>query len=49
MNECINCQQSLSRGKLTLPWEDGDNSHAYITCPHCGCENIKCGFGEEDD
>jgi DNA-directed RNA polymerase subunit RPC12/RpoP len=49
MNECINCQQSLSGGELTLPWEDGDNSHAYITCPHCGYENIKCGFGEEDD
>lgn len=49
MDECINCQQSLSGGDLTLPWEDGDNKHAYVTCPHCGYKNIRYGFGEDDD
>ncbi|MEJ9231935.1 phage terminase large subunit family protein [Peribacillus butanolivorans] len=49
MDTCENCQQSLSGGVLTLPWEDGDNSHAYVTCPHCGHENIKYGFGGDDD
>ncbi len=36
-------------GVLTLPWEDGDNEYAYVTCPHCGAENTQYGFGEEDD
>ncbi|WP_407272442.1 hypothetical protein [Radiobacillus sp. PE A8.2] len=49
MNTCENCQQSLSRGDLTLPWEDGDNAYAYVTCPHCRYDNIKYGFGEDDD
>jgi len=38
---CANCGQSISRGSLTAPWEDGDNSYAYVRCPHCGCENIQ--------
>jgi DNA-directed RNA polymerase subunit RPC12/RpoP len=49
MNECINCQQSLAGGVLTLPWEDGDNKYAYVTCPHCGFENVQYGYGEDDD
>lgn len=49
MNTCENCQQSLADSFLTLPWEDGDNSHAYVTCPYCRHENIKYGFGEDDD
>lgn len=49
MYECINCQQPLSGGLLILPWEDGDNAHAYVTCPQCGYENIRYGFGENDD
>jgi hypothetical protein len=49
MDTCENCQQSLSGGVLTLPWEDGDNAHAYVTCPHCGHENIKYGLGGDDD
>lgn len=49
MDECINWQQSLSGWDLTLPWEDGNNKHAYVTCPHCGCKNIRFGFGGDDD
>lgn len=45
---CSNCEQSLSGGNLILPWEDGDNSYAYVTCPCCGHKNIKYGFGEDD-
>ena len=36
MEYCENCHSSLDRGELTLPWEDGDNKYAYVTCPHCG-------------
>ncbi len=39
-DECINCQQSLSDGIYVAPWEDGDNPHGYIICPHCGRKNI---------
>lgn len=49
MDTCENCQQSLSGRDLTLPWEDGDNAYAYVTCPHCGHENTKYGFGGDDD
>ena len=49
MNKCINCQQSLQGGDLTLPWEDGDNPTAYVICPHCGYQNDVYGFGEDDD
>ncbi len=49
MRTCISCGQSLERGKLVLPWEDGDNPSAYVRCPHCGYENIMAGFGEDDD
>lgn len=49
MNTCENCQRSLRGGDLTLPWEDGNNPNAYVTCPHCGYKNIKYGFGEDDD
>lgn len=47
---CVNCQRSTPKSKvvLTLPWEDGDNSHAYVTCPHCGYETIMYGYGEDD-
>lgn len=44
---CISCQKSLQRGVLTLPWEDGDNRYAYVTCPHCRYENIVEGYGED--
>ena len=33
---CENCGWSLLGAYLILPWEDGDNSYAYVTCPHCG-------------
>ena len=49
MDECIECGWSLDGGELILPWEDGDNSCAYVICPHCGCENIVYGYGEDDD
>jgi len=45
---CENCQQSLSGGRSALPWEDGNNSHAYTKCPHCGYKNVRYGFGEDD-
>lgn len=48
MGECINCQQSLDGGEVTLPWEDGDNEDAYVICPHCRCKNILYGFGDDD-
>lgn len=47
MDEYSNCQQSLSRGEMPLPWKDGDKEHAYITCPHYGHKNIRYGFGED--
>lgn len=47
--ECENCGQSLDRGVLTLPWEDGNNPYAYVTCPYCGHENTVCGYSEDDD
>ena len=46
---CASCDRSISNGELTLPWEDGDNSYAYVTCPYCRYENIVEGFGEDDD
>ncbi|MBQ3802722.1 MAG: hypothetical protein II845_03400 [Oscillospiraceae bacterium] len=49
METCINCGQPLNGAALTLPWEDGDNPNAYVTCPRCGYENIVYGFGEDDD
>ena len=36
---CVWCQEPLSRAEAFLPWEDGSNSHAYITCPSCKQEN----------
>ncbi len=47
--DCVCCGRSLAGGVLTLPWEDGDNEYAYVTCPHCGEENIQDGYGEDDD
>lgn len=44
-SNCSNCQGSLSGGSLTMPWEDGDNSSAYIICPHCGMKNYVDGYG----
>lgn len=49
LEACMACQQSLAGGVQTLPWEDGDNPDAYVTCPHCGEENPLWGFGEDDD
>lgn len=49
MDTCECCGRSLRSGELTLPWEDGDNTYAYATCPHCGTENIQYGYGEDDD
>ena len=46
---CEMCQSSLSGGTSYLPHEDGSNSHAYIVCPSCRHENIRYGFGEDDD
>ena len=48
-NECVKCGLLLDGGILTLPWEDGDNCYAYVTCPHCGYENYMFGFGEDED
>lgn len=48
MNECESCQQSLAGAELTVPWEDGNNPYAYITCRICGHENTAYGFGEDD-
>lgn len=45
--DCLNCQQSLEGAVLTLPWEDGDNEYAYVTCPYCRYENIVEGYGED--
>jgi DNA-directed RNA polymerase subunit RPC12/RpoP len=42
---CQSCGQSLSRGYLTDPWEDGNNAEAYVTCPHCGYKNTLYGYG----
>ncbi|MFG3344172.1 hypothetical protein ACGF1Z_03795 [Streptomyces sp. NPDC048018] len=46
-SSCEVCQSSLSTGTSYLPYEDGSNSHAYISCPSCGHENIRYGFGED--
>lgn len=46
---CIACGQSLRGGDYVLPWEEGDNPSAFIRCPHCGYENERDGFGEDDD
>lgn len=46
---CECCGQSLERASFTLPWEDGNNPFAFVTCPHCGHKEIKYGFGEDDD
>lgn len=49
MKTCDCCGMPLEKGELTLPWEDGDNPRAYVTCPHCGKKNTVYGYGEEDD
>jgi hypothetical protein len=49
MQECENCQGSLAGAEGSLPWEDGNNPHAYKRCPNCGHKNIFYGFGEDDD
>lgn len=46
---CLCCGQSIDNAELTLPWEDGDNEDAYVTCPNCGFEMIQYGYGEDDD
>jgi hypothetical protein len=30
-------------------WEDCNNSTAYVTCAHCGRQNLKFGFGADKD
>ena len=49
MQTCECCGKSLRGGELTLPWEDGDNAYAYVTCPHCHAENTQYGYGEDVD
>jgi DNA-directed RNA polymerase subunit RPC12/RpoP len=49
MDNCLFCGLSLVNGYLTLPWEDGNNAFAYVTCPHCGYQTILDGYGEDDD
>ena len=49
MDTCVCCGCSFKGAVRTLPWEDGDNPYAYVTCPNCGYENIEEGFGEDDD
>lgn len=46
---CEMCQSSLSGGESYLPYEDGSNANAYIICPSCKHENIRYGFGGDDD
>lgn len=46
---CENCGKDLKGARLTLPWEDGNNSHAYVICPRCRVKNIMYGYGEDDD
>ncbi|MBP5773076.1 MAG: hypothetical protein J6W35_03295 [Eubacterium sp.] len=48
MQECCNCGEPLDGGELILPWEDGDNSSAYVKCPNCGAKNYVDGYGEDD-
>ena len=49
MAHCIYGGSLLKGGVLTLPWEDGDNPNAHVTCPNRGEENIQEGYGEDDD
>ena len=44
---CEKCQRSLNDGAHYMPYEDGNNPHAYIQC-RCGHENIVYGFGDDD-
>ena len=44
---CVNCGRPLKGSILTLPWEDGDNPSAYITCRHCGYYNYS-SIGDDD-
>lgn len=38
---CEYCGEPLEGGEHTLAWENGNNSNAYITCPHCGRANFE--------
>ncbi len=49
IDTCVKCQHSLRGGSLTLPWEEGDNPDAYITCSHCRYEDIVEEYGEYGD
>lgn len=49
MNTCPYCGRSLRGADLNMPWADGDNDSAYVTCPHCHEEVYLNGFGEDDD
>lgn len=49
MEYCETCHRFLEGGELTLPWEDGDNKYAYVTCPYCGWNNVQYGYGEDED
>jgi hypothetical protein len=35
----------MSGSELTDAWEDGNNSNAYVTCRHCGHQNVQWGWG----
>ena len=45
---CYRCGRSLEGAEYTLPWEDGDNPHAYVICPYCRAKNERDGYGEDD-
>lgn len=48
MSYCPSCGQSLEGGDYTAPWEDGDNSYGYVTCPHCGYDVILDSDDDDD-
>jgi hypothetical protein len=35
----------MSGAVITDAWEDGNNSNACVTCPHCGQKNVQWGWG----
>jgi hypothetical protein len=42
---CESCQRDMSGSEFTAAWEDGNNSNAYVTCRHCGHQNVQWGWG----
>lgn len=49
MQDCIACGRDMTGADLTDRWEDGDNPHAYVICPHCRHKNELFGYGGDDD